>query len=100
MAKRKRDAANDSRAHIGWLPRLSGPQRAAFLATLDPRERAELRWHWRLWARAEQLAPAGPWRNWLICAGRGFGKTRAGAEWVPARWKRGSRPCRPHNPAL
>jgi phage terminase large subunit-like protein len=26
-----------------------------------------------------------PWRVWLIMAGRGFGKTRAGAEWVWAR---------------
>ena len=25
---------------------------------------------------------AGDWRVWLILAGRGFGKTRAGAEWV------------------
>lgn len=38
--------------------------------------------HWRFWARPEQLAPPGDWRVWLICAGRGFGKTRAGAEWV------------------
>ncbi len=29
-----------------------------------------------------QLPPAGDWRYWLILAGRGFGKTRAGAEWV------------------
>ena len=43
MASRKGDAGGDSRANTGWLPRLSGPQRAAFLATLDPRERAELR---------------------------------------------------------
>lgn len=32
--------------------------------------------------RAEQLPPPGDWRLWLILAGRGFGKTRAGAEWV------------------
>lgn len=38
--------------------------------------------HWPLWAREEQLPPPGAWRIWLICAGRGFGKTRAGAEWV------------------
>ena len=25
---------------------------------------------------------AGDWRTWLVCAGRGFGKTRIGAEWV------------------
>jgi phage terminase large subunit-like protein len=48
-----------------------------------PAERAaELRWLWGFWARPEQLAPAGEWSSWLILAGRGFGKTRAGAEWV------------------
>jgi phage terminase large subunit-like protein len=26
--------------------------------------------------------PEGDWRVWMIMAGRGFGKTRAGAEWV------------------
>ena len=34
-------------------------------------------WHWEIWGRDEQLAPAGNWRVWMICAGRGFGKTRA-----------------------
>ena len=29
-----------------------------------------------------QLPPDTDWRTWLIMAGRGFGKTRAGAEWV------------------
>ncbi len=42
----------------------------------------ELVHHWRFWARPEQMAPPGDWRIWLIMAGRGFGKTRAGAEWV------------------
>ena len=32
--------------------------------------------------RAAQLPPPGDWQLWLILAGRGFGKTRAGAEWV------------------
>jgi phage terminase large subunit-like protein len=50
---------------------------------LEPHERAALgNWHWEIWARDEQLPPIGAWRVWLICAGRGFGKTRAGAEWV------------------
>lgn len=39
---------------------------------------------WPLWARAKQLPPEGDWRVWLILAGRGFGKTRTGAEWVRA----------------
>ena len=37
---------------------------------------------WRDVARAEQVAPAGDWSTWLYMAGRGSGKTRAGAEWV------------------
>ena len=37
---------------------------------------------WRTKARPNQLPPAGDWRVWLLMAGRGFGKTRTGAEWV------------------
>jgi phage terminase large subunit-like protein len=37
---------------------------------------------WRSRARPEQLAPEGNWRIWLILAGRAFGKTLAGANWV------------------
>jgi len=35
---------------------------------------------WLTIARPKQIAPAGAWRYWLILAGRGFGKTRIGAE--------------------
>ena len=35
------------------------------------------------WAHRNQLPPAEEgWRTWLMMAGRGFGKTRAGAEWI------------------
>lgn len=37
---------------------------------------------WKANARPAQWPPDGDWRTWLIMAGRGFGKTRAGAEWV------------------
>jgi Terminase large subunit, T4likevirus-type, N-terminal len=33
-------------------------------------------------ARASQLPPDGDWTRWFLMAGRGFGKTKAGAEWV------------------
>lgn len=33
-------------------------------------------------ARPSQRPPAGEWRTWLILAGRGWGKTRTGAEWL------------------
>lgn len=37
---------------------------------------------WASWVRAGQEPPEGAWRQWLIVAGRGFGKTRAGSEYV------------------
>jgi predicted phage terminase large subunit-like protein len=37
---------------------------------------------WRTKARPSQLPPPGSWNGWLVMAGRGFGKTRTGAEWV------------------
>jgi phage terminase large subunit-like protein len=40
-------------------------------------------WFWQ--AHGGQVEPSGDWRVWLMMAGRGFGKTRAGAEWVSAR---------------
>ena len=54
----------------------------AFFALLSPEEREQLPHNWRAWGRPEQMAPAGDWRFWLAQAGRGWGKTRAGAEWV------------------
>lgn len=38
-----------------------------------------------MWARPDQLPPSSPWQRWLILAGRGWGKTRTGAEWVRDR---------------
>lgn len=40
-------------------------------------------------ARPSQLPPEGNWRTWLIMAGRGFGKTRTGAEFVRAEVQAG-----------
>jgi phage terminase large subunit-like protein len=39
---------------------------------------------WATWAHEGQETPKGDWRVWLMMAGRGFGKTKAGAEWVSA----------------
>lgn len=49
---------------------------------LSPKDIAHLFYDWSFWARPEQLPPATDWRAWLILAGRGFGKTRTGSEWV------------------
>ncbi|WP_422723192.1 DUF2793 domain-containing protein [Erythrobacter alti] len=64
------------------LATLNTDKRRAFLAELTDEENDLLENYWPLWARAEQMPPSAQWRLWLICAGRGFGKTRAGAEWV------------------
>lgn len=39
---------------------------------------------WNFWARDDQVAPHEDRRIWLVMAGRGYGKTRMGAEWVSA----------------
>ena len=54
-------------------------------AGLKSGERMTLAEHWPLWPHAGQQEPEGDWRVWLLMAGRGFGKTRAGAEWLWAR---------------
>ena len=82
MAPDPRRRARAYSRRPGWLTTLKATRRAELLTTLSRAECNALPWHWVQWARAEQLAPSGDWRVWLICAGRGFGKTRAGAEWV------------------
>lgn len=56
------------------------------ISSLTDAQRHALRWAWakNVRARDEQLEPDGIWKTWLILAGRGFGKTRSGAEWVRA----------------
>jgi phage terminase large subunit-like protein len=44
---------------------------------------------WRSWVHPGQFAPEGDWSTWVVMGGRGFGKTRAGAEWVKSLVARG-----------
>lgn len=64
---------------IASLPK---PQRDALLSQLTAAEIEDLIYDWRFHARPNQLEPEGDWRTWLLLAGRGFGKTRTGAETV------------------
>lgn len=61
---------------------LDDADREKVILQLTERERLELLYAWRIWARAEQLPPTEAWDIWFIMAGRGFGKTRTGAETV------------------
>lgn len=59
---------------------LSKNELSTFINNLSDEEAQELLYDWELSARDEQLLPEGNWQAWLIIAGRGFGKTRTGAE--------------------
>ena len=65
-----------------YLASLSEEEREEQLSKLSTEAKASLKYNWHFWARPNQLAPEGDWNTWLILAGRGFGKTRMGSEWV------------------
>lgn len=58
---------------------------------MELNDRLRLTWTWEAWARPDQLPPLGDWNLWLVKAGRGWGKTRTGAEWVRSVAKPGAR---------
>jgi phage terminase large subunit-like protein len=73
----------------GYLLALPEPWRRRAVEALGSGDQASLDAAWSQWAHAGQLAPPPladrtPWSTWVIKAGRGFGKTRAGAEWIAA----------------
>ena len=67
---------------LGGLPR---ERRRMALRTLPPVALAALYEEWWWGVHEGQAEPEHDWRVWAIVAGRGFGKTRAGAEWVWSR---------------
>lgn len=75
----------ETRSRAEWIASLPESERQSFLRSVTDAEAAVALYDWTFWARPNQLAPNGTWRTWLLLAGRGFGKTRAGAEWVRSR---------------
>src|SRR5690348_17785014 len=70
---------------------LPATERQRRLSRLTERELQELKYDWSFWARPKQRLPAGyGWVYWLNKCGRGYGKTRVGAETV-REWARTSR---------
>lgn len=68
-------------ASLSLVQRLIKQHGAAKLyEMLTPEQRESLPYEWDAWARPEQILPPGDWSTWLVLAGRGFGKTRVGAE--------------------
>lgn len=50
--------------------------------TLTSEELAALNYDWTFWGREDQQPPPGDWNIWIALAGRGWGKSRTGAEFV------------------
>ena len=60
---------------------MSVSDRREILSGLTDQQQRDLLHTWRGYkARRNQVRPPGDWRYWLVQAGRGFGKTRTGAE--------------------
>lgn len=81
---------NDVELHTA-LQALDPTARQELFNELSPEELDQLAHVWEWIARPSQLAPPGAWSVWLLLAGRGFGKTRSGVEWVRQRVANGSR---------
>lgn len=70
---------------------LPDSEQTQLLARLKRADVEAIEYDWSFWARPKQVPPPGDWRVWLVLAGRGFGKTRTGAEWVRAQVAAGRR---------
>jgi len=64
------------------LAELPECERKEILSSYSESELNLLNCDWDFWARPKQQIPAGNWLTWLILAGRGFGKSRTGAETI------------------
>jgi phage terminase large subunit-like protein len=67
------------------LAAMSDEERAQYTADFTDEDWAALEYDWSFWGRPNQIAPAGDWITLLWLAGRGFGKTRCGVEWIRSK---------------
>lgn len=81
----REDGASDLvRRLAAWLAWLDPVHQLTTIRQLSEAERRTLDAAWPVWSHPGQSLGHDDWDVWLIRAGRGFGKTRAGAEWVHA----------------
>lgn len=74
------------------LANLTPDDRAEALSLLSQKEADALLYDWRgFLARPDQVAPDGDWDIWLALAGRGWGKTETGAQWIKEQEAAGAR---------
>lgn len=74
------------------LAALPSEERRKAVALLTEAEAEALLCEWRgFLARPDQVEPPGDWEIWLALAGRGWGKTETGAQWIRERVEAGAR---------
>src|SRR5688500_6772423 len=70
-------------AAVRQLSRMAPAEQREWLSKCPPTETLIFDAAFEAWVAEGQLPPSAEgWRVWLMMAGRGFGKTRAGAEWI------------------
>ena len=94
--ERRLSADTDIVAH---LLSLSLRKRRRAIELMGEIERDALDRAWPDWAhKGQALPPSCPdgsdWRTWVIMAGRGFGKTLAGSQWIVSAIAASSSPSR------
>jgi phage terminase large subunit-like protein len=75
---------NPGKEAVAALAGLDEAEAAAAVARMSEAAVRRLACFWPAWVHEGQEVPEGDWRVWVMLGGRGFGKTRAGAEWVAA----------------
>src|SRR5690349_14424073 len=68
------------------IAELSEEEQQAIWGSYSEQQARDIAYDWGIWGRPEQMPPNdGSWRIYLALAGRGWGKSRAGAEWIRAK---------------
>ncbi len=69
--------------YVKRLTTMTPAEQRAWIKNCRPQDLLIMDAAFEAWAEAGQIAPSSEgWRVWLMMAGRGYGKTRAGAEWI------------------
>jgi phage terminase large subunit-like protein len=83
------------RAQTERLAKLPREEQMRRLRTMSPAEILLYDADFESWQHEGQIPPQREgWRTWLMMAGRGYGKTRAGAEWITRLATQPRRPVR------
>ncbi len=77
--------SGDNRSVAEIVAELEPDERREVLQKLTPAQQSKLRFDWNFWGRPKQQEPTVPYFCWLLLAGRGFGKTHTGAQWIKRR---------------